>query len=112
MLGDGHRWGLDFSLVEQTEPHGLADAFLVGREFISDCTLSLILGDNIFFGHGLPAKLRAATELTEGTLIFTYTVREPQRYGVVAFDREGDVTSIKEKPEKHRSNIAVPGLYS
>ena len=111
MLGDGDRWGLDFSYAEQAEPRGLADAFLVGREFIGDSTVSLILGDNIFFGHSLPTKLRAAAELTEGALIFAYPVRDPERYGVVAFDQEGNVTSIEEKPEKPRSNFAVPGIY-
>jgi len=111
MLGDGLRWGLDFSYAEQAEPRGLADAFLVGREFIDDNPVSLILGDNIFFGHGLPAKLRAAAELTEGALIFAYPVRDPERYGVVAFDQEGNLTSIEEKPEKPRSNYAVPGIY-
>jgi glucose-1-phosphate thymidylyltransferase len=111
LLGDGLKWGLRFSYAEQPEPRGLADAFLVGREFSGNEPVSLILGDNIFFGHGLPASLRKAAELKEGALIFAYPVRDPQRYGVVEFDEQGRALSIEEKPEKPRSKYAVPGIY-
>lgn len=111
LLQDGSQWGLRFSYAPQNEPRGLSDAFLVGREFIGEENVCLILGDNIFFGHGLPDKLRAAAKLTEGALIFAYPVRDPQRYGVVEFDAQGRALSIEEKPEKPRSQYAVPGLY-
>lgn len=111
LLGDGQKWGLRLSYAEQPEPRGLADAFLIGREFTGEDPVSLILGDNIFFGHGLPASLRKAAELKEGALIFAYPVRDPQRYGVVEFDEHGRALSIEEKPEKPRSKYAVPGIY-
>jgi glucose-1-phosphate thymidylyltransferase len=111
LLGDGHQWGLDFAYAEQAVPRGLADAFIVGREFIGDDPVALILGDNIFFGHGLPMQLRFAAILEEGALIFAYPVQDPQRYGVVEFDDGGNALSIEEKPQKPRSNYAVPGLY-
>lgn len=111
LLKDGRQWGLRFSYAEQPEPRGLADAFLVQPEFIGDDTVCLILGDNIFFGHGLPNKLRAAAELETGALIFAYPVRDPKRYGVVEFNEQGLAISIEEKPEKPRSHYAVPGLY-
>lgn len=111
LLGDGSQWGLQFSYAEQAKPRGLADAFLVGREFIAGEPVAMILGDNIFFGHGLPDQLRAAAELTRGALIFAYTVRDPSRYGVVAFDESGRAMSIEEKPERPKSNWAVPGMY-
>jgi glucose-1-phosphate thymidylyltransferase len=111
MLGGGEKWGLSFSYAEQAEPRGLADAFLVGRDFIAGEPACLILGDNIFFGHGLPETLRACATLTEGALIFAYPVRDPQRYGVVEFDETGRALSIEEKPQKPRSNHAVPGIY-
>jgi glucose-1-phosphate thymidylyltransferase len=111
LLGDGGQWGLRFAYAEQAEPRGLADAFLVGRNFIGKDPVALILGDNIFFGHGLPAKLRLGAQLTEGALIFAYPVRDPERYGVVEFDTQGRALSIEEKPEKPRSHFAVPGIY-
>ena len=111
LLRDGQQWGLKFSYVEQDQPRGLADAFLLGKEFIDNQPVCLILGDNIFFGHGLPASLRRASELQEGALIFAYPVRDPERYGVVEFDADGNALSIEEKPEKPRSHYAVPGIY-
>ena len=111
LLADGHQWGLNFCYAEQAEPRGLADAFLVDPNFVGQDTVCLILGDNIFFGHGLPAKLRQAASLQEGALIFAYPVRDPQRYGVVEFNEQGQALSIEEKPQKPRSHFAVPGLY-
>ncbi len=111
LLGDGSDWGLRFCYQEQPEPRGLAEAFLLGRDFIQGEPVCLILGDNIFYGHGLPATLRAAARLTTGALIFAYPVRDPARYGVVEFDGEGHVLSLEEKPARPRSNFAVPGIY-
>jgi glucose-1-phosphate thymidylyltransferase len=111
LLKDGSQLGLKFSYAEQPEPRGLADAFLVGREFIAGEPVCLILGDNIFFGHGLPAQLRNSAQLKEGALIFAYPVRDPERYGVVEFDAHGLALSIEEKPIKPRSHYAVPGMY-
>lgn len=111
LLRDGSQWGLKFTYTAQTKPRGLADAFMVNPEFINNEPVCLILGDNIFFGHGLPAQLRDAAKLKEGAIVFAYPVRDPQRYGVVEFDENGTVLSIEEKPEEPRSNYAVPGLY-
>jgi len=111
LLKDGRQWGLDLQYAEQSEPRGLADAFLVGREFVGSDPVALILGDNIFYGHGLPEQLRRATRLTEGGLIFAIPVRDPRRYGVIEFDRNGLAVSIEEKPTLPKSNFAVPGLY-
>lgn len=111
LLGNGEQWGLNFAYTEQAEPRGLADAFILGRDFIGQDSVCLILGDNIFFGHGLPKQLRAAAELEEGALIFAYQVSEPQRYGVVEFDENGLALSLEEKPSQPRSQYAVPGLY-
>ncbi len=111
LLGDGSLWGLRFSYLEQDQPRGLADAFRVGAEFIENDSSCLILGDNIFFGQGLPETLRRSAMLTEGARIFAYAVRDPERYGVVEFDEEGRVLSLEEKPANPRSNYAVPGIY-
>lgn len=111
LLGDGSQWGLRFSYVEQAEPRGLAEAFLLQPEFTENQPVCLILGDNIFFGQGLPAQLREAAQLQRGALIFAYPVRDPQRYGVVEFDENGHALSIEEKPKNPRSYYAVPGLY-
>jgi glucose-1-phosphate thymidylyltransferase len=111
LLRDGDQWGLQFSYAEQPEPRGLADAFLVRRGFTAGEPVSLILGDNIFFGSSLPERLRAASQLEEGALIFAYPVRDPQRYGVVEFNEQGRALSIEEKPAQPRSHYAVPGLY-
>lgn len=111
LLGDGNQWGVSFAYAEQSEPRGLADAFLIGKEFIGGDTVCLILGDNIFFGTGLWDQLRDAAKLTEGAQIFAYPVREPQSYGVVEFDASGKAISIEEKPEQPKSHFAVPGLY-
>jgi len=111
LLKDGSHLGLNFSYAEQAEPRGLADAFLVGQEFIAGEPVCLILGDNIFFGHGLPYQLRGAAQLSHGGLIFAYPVRDPERYGVVEFDAQGMALSIEEKPAKPRSHYAVPGMY-
>ncbi len=111
LLQDGAQWGLSFTYAEQAVPRGLADAFLVRPEFIAGEPVCLILGDNIFFGHGLPEKLQSAAQLTNGALIFAYPVRDPERYGVVEFDENGKALSIEEKPLKPRSQFAVPGLY-
>jgi glucose-1-phosphate thymidylyltransferase len=111
LLKDGSHLGLKFTYAEQAEPRGLADAFLVGREFIAGEPVCLILGDNIFFGTGLPAQLRSSAQLTNGALIFAYPVRDHERYGVVEFDSNGLALSIEEKPDKPRSHYAVPGMY-
>ncbi|HNB53324.1 MAG TPA: glucose-1-phosphate thymidylyltransferase RfbA [Anaerolineales bacterium] len=111
LLGDGRSWGMQFSYAEQAEPRGLADAFLVGEEFIAGEKACLILGDNIFFGHGLPEQLQTAADLNKGALVFAYPVHDPERYGVVEFDAQGKAVSLEEKPKQPRSNYAVPGLY-
>jgi glucose-1-phosphate thymidylyltransferase len=111
LLGDGSPWGLRFEYAEQAEPRGLADAFLVGERFIGGEPVCLILGDNVFFGHGLPEILEEAARLDQGALIFGYPVRDPERYGVIEIDRQGKVLSIEEKPKAPRSRLAIPGLY-
>ncbi len=111
LLGDGARWGLRFSYAEQPEPRGLAEAFIIGRDFVGQDNVALILGDNIFYGHNLPRQLRQAVALESGATIFAYAVRDPKRYGVVEFDAQGRALSIEEKPKKPRSHYAVPGLY-
>ena len=111
LLGDGSRFGVRFAYAEQPRPEGLAQAFLIGREFLAGGPAALVLGDNIFYGHGLGETLRAAGRLTEGGLIFGYPVQDPERYGVVEFDPEGRAISIEEKPPRPKSRYAVPGLY-
>jgi len=111
LFGDGQQWGMVFSYAEQSEPRGLADAFLVAEEYISGEAVCLILGDNIFFGQGLSVQLEAAAGLQEGAVVFAYPVRDPERYGVVEFNHQGQAISLEEKPVKPRSNYAVPGLY-
>ena len=111
LLGDGSQWGLSFYYAEQPRPEGIAQAFLIGREFIGRDQVCLILGDNIFYGHGLPDKLRQAAAQKEGATIFGYWVKNPERYGVVTFDSEGRALDVVEKPKKPTSNWAVTGLY-
>ena len=111
LLGDGSQLGLSFSYVVQPRPEGLAQAFIRGAEFIGDDAVAMILGDNIFYGHNLVESIRRGAQLREGGLIFGYPVRDPERYGVVEFDAQGNVLSIEEKPERPRSHYAVPGLY-
>lgn len=111
LLGDGSQWGLQFSFAIQESPRGLADAFLVGRDFIGLDQVCLILGDNIFFSNGLGEILQRAAQLDRGALIFAYPVRDPERYGVVEFDLDHKACSIEEKPAHPRSNYAVPGIY-
>jgi glucose-1-phosphate thymidylyltransferase len=111
LLGDGSRLGIAFTYAEQPRPEGLAQAFLIGREFIGADTVCLILGDNIFYGPGLSGILERSVKLQKGGLIFGYPVRDPERYGVVEFDGDFRVVGIEEKPKKPKSNYAVPGLY-
>ena len=111
LLGDGHELGLELSYAEQPRPEGLAQAFLIGREFIAGEPVALVLGDNIFYGMGLTGILRRAGRTTDGGVVFGYLVKDPERYGVVEFDAEGKVLGIEEKPAKPKSHYAVPGLY-
>ena len=111
LLRDGSQLGLSISYAVQEQPRGLADAFLVGRDFIGSENVALILGDNIFYGHGLPELLMRATSRQQGATIFAYVVSDPERYGVVELDAGGKALSIEEKPRKPRSNYAVTGLY-
>lgn len=111
LLGDGHELGLQLSYAEQPRPEGLAQAFLIGREFIAGEPVALVLGDNIFYGMGLTGILRRAGRTTDGGVVFGYLVKDPERYGVVEFDTEGKVLGIEEKPAKPKSHYAVPGLY-
>ncbi len=111
LLGDGSQWGLSFDYAEQPRPEGLAQAFTIGRDFVGSGDVCLILGDNIFYGHGLPEQLKKATAAQRGATIFGYWVKDPERYGVVTFDEAGHAIDIVEKPENPKSNWAVTGLY-
>ena len=111
LLGDGSQLGLSFSYAVQPRPEGLAQAFIIGKSFIGKDPVCLVLGDNIFYGHNLTDTLNRAVQLKKGGIIFGYLVRDPERYGVVEFDPNGNVTRIMEKPKKPKSNYAVPGLY-
>lgn len=111
LLGDGAKWGMKFSYVTQAKPEGLAQAFVLGAEFIGDDHVALVLGDNIFYGRGFRGILEHACQLETGATIFGYEVRDPQRYGVVEFDASGKAISLEEKPTQPKSDFAVPGLY-
>ena len=111
LLGDGSEYGIQLSYAEQRSPDGLAQAFLIGEKFIGDSNVCLILGDNIFYGYGFSTTLQKAAARTHGATVFGYHVNDPERYGVVEFDRNGKVVSLEEKPAKPRSNYAVTGLY-
>lgn len=111
LLGNGSDWGMALEFAEQHSPDGLAQAFHIGRDFVSRCHSALVLGDNIFYGHGLPHLLDSANARTSGATVFAYQVRNPQDYGVVSFDADGKADSLEEKPLHPRSNHAVTGLY-
>jgi glucose-1-phosphate thymidylyltransferase len=111
LLGDGSQWGMRLDYAVQPEPGGLAQAFLIGEAFLAGAPSCLILGDNIFYGHGLVRQLRAAAERDEGATVFGYWVRDPERYGVAEFDSQGNVLRLEEKPSRPKSNYAVTGIY-
>ncbi len=111
LLGDGSHWGLNIQYAIQAKPEGLAQAFLIGADFVGNAPSTLILGDNIYYGEGLSHRLQAVAQQTQGATVFAYYVRDPERYGVVDFDASGKALSIEEKPEQPRSNYAVTGLY-
>lgn len=111
LLGTGNQWGIKFDYAEQAQPNGLAEAFIIGEDFIGNDSVCLILGDNIFYGQGLKEKVQAAKELKQGAVVFGYYVNDPERYGVAEFDNNLNVISLEEKPKKPKSNYAVTGLY-
>jgi glucose-1-phosphate thymidylyltransferase len=111
LLRDGSQWGINIRYAEQPKPEGLAQAFIIGRDFVGQDHSCLMLGDNIFYGHGLQTTLQRAAAFDEGAIVFGYQVSDPERYGVVEFDADGKAVSLAEKPEKPRSNYAVTGLY-
>src|SRR5690606_180791 len=111
LLGDGSQWGMKIEYAAQPSPDGLAQAFLIGRDFLDGAPSSLVLGDNIFYGHDLYSQLQRSTERDTGATVFGYRVTDPERYGVVEFDQEGRAVSIEQKPKQPKSNCAVTGLY-
>lgn len=111
LLGDGSQWGLNINYALQPAPEGLAQAFIIGEQFIGNSPVSLVLGDNIFYGHGLAGTLKSAAARESGATVFAYYVRDPERYGVVTFDKKGKATDLEEKPKIPKSNYAVTGLY-